>query len=285
MSTIIFPSSPYNGQIYPEQPIPGISQYQYNSQSITWELLGEGPCICEPANNAILDNISESFDGTTTTFFLTSNGTPYEPPNAVQMIVTVGNIMQEALIDYTVSGSTITFTTAPEAGLDCILLVLAGGQAAPASNLLLDDIQSQFNGTATTFNLTYNLDPYIPADEEQLIVNLDGTQQKPGEQYTVAGSTITFATAPAAGINCFIVALYGGGFGVPQGPPGPTGPTGLTGSPGPTGPTGLTGSPGPTGPAGPTGLTGSPGPTGPTGSPGTPGSGGGVDPVIAAMMF
>jgi hypothetical protein len=212
MSTIIFPSSPFNGQLYPEQPTPGIAQYQYNAQADTWELV-DGPCICEPANNIILDNISGLFNGTDTTFPLTSVGSPYVPPNAVQMIVTVGNIMQEAMIDYTVAGATITFTTAPAAGLDCILLVNGGGQAAPANNLLLDDIDSLFNGSLKTFSLTYQGEPYVPANEEQLVVNLGGIQQKPNEHYTVAGSTITFSTAPAGGLNCFIIALYGGGFG------------------------------------------------------------------------
>jgi hypothetical protein len=39
MPTIIFPSSPVNGQIYPEQEIPGVKQYRYNGQSLTWELV------------------------------------------------------------------------------------------------------------------------------------------------------------------------------------------------------------------------------------------------------
>jgi len=221
MSTLIFPSSPYSGQIYPEQPIPGTKQYRYNAQADTWELNDAAPCICLPANNVILDNIAESFDGINTTFGLTLSGSPYEPPNAAQMIVTVGNIMQEAFVEYTIAGATITFTTAPEAGLDCVLLVLAGGQEAPASNLLLDDIQADFNGTTATFLLKYEEEPYTPINEEQLVVNLGGIQQKPGEHYTVASDAITFTTPPAAGINCFIVALYGGGFGAPGGGGGP----------------------------------------------------------------
>lgn len=275
MSTLIFPSSPFNGQVYPGQPIPGVNQYFYNAQANTWELLstgGEGPCICLPANNVILDNIAESFDGINTTFDLTANGSPYEPPNAAQMIVTVGNIMQEAFADYTIADSTITFTTPPAAGLDCILLALAGGQEAPASNLLLDDIQASFNGTTPTFPLTYEAESYTPVNAEQLIVNLDGVQQKPGENYTVALDTITFTTPPASGIDCFIIALYGGGFGAPGGGGG-VGAPGPMGPPGPTGPTG-TGTPGPTGDPGTPGGTGGPGPTGLTGPPGPAGSDG-----------
>ena len=39
MSTLIFPSSPFDGQVYPEQPIPGVNQYIYNAPANTWELL------------------------------------------------------------------------------------------------------------------------------------------------------------------------------------------------------------------------------------------------------
>ena len=46
MSTIIFPSAPFNGQVYPEQPVPGISQYRYNSQSNTWELAPSSSSSC-----------------------------------------------------------------------------------------------------------------------------------------------------------------------------------------------------------------------------------------------
>lgn len=200
-------------------------------------------------NSTILDDISGLFDGTTTTFNLTSGGTPYAPVNAVQMIVTVGNIMQEALVNYTISGYTITFSVAPAAGLDCILLVLGGGQSSPASNLVLDDIQTGFDGVETTFNLTYSGDAYTPTNAQQLVVSVGGIIQQPGLHYTVSGSTITFNSPPAAGLDEFIVALYGGGFGASTGggSPGPAGPTGPAGPAGPTGPTGPVGPPGPGG--------------------------------------
>ena len=39
MPTLIFPSSPVNGQVYPEQALPGVNQYQYDEQSDTWVLV------------------------------------------------------------------------------------------------------------------------------------------------------------------------------------------------------------------------------------------------------
>jgi len=57
MSTIIFPSAPFNGQVYPEQPVPGINQYRYNSQSNTWELgLSSSCCTTVTSSNTVVVN-------------------------------------------------------------------------------------------------------------------------------------------------------------------------------------------------------------------------------------
>lgn len=40
MAVLVFPSSPTNGQLYPPSPTSGQSQYQYESATQTWRLLG-----------------------------------------------------------------------------------------------------------------------------------------------------------------------------------------------------------------------------------------------------
>ena len=67
-------------------------------------------------NNAVLDAINTGFNGVKTTFDLTENGLPYTPTNDAQLIVSVGGQIQHPGIDYSVSGSTITFATAPDLG-------------------------------------------------------------------------------------------------------------------------------------------------------------------------
>ena len=74
------------------------------------------------------------------------------------------------------------------------------------NNAVLDTINTGFNGVATTFNLTENGDPYTPTNDAQLIVSIGGQIQHPGIDYSVSGSTITFATAPNLGDPAFIVA-------------------------------------------------------------------------------
>ena len=64
------------------------------------------------------DDISGSFDGNTTTFALTFNGTPVTPDISPETIVlSLGGVIQNPQQDFTISGSNITFTTAPAEGL------------------------------------------------------------------------------------------------------------------------------------------------------------------------
>lgn len=63
-----------------------------------------------------LDDISSGFNGVTTTFNLTSSSTAVTPGSANALIISLGGVVQEPTSSYTVSTSTITFTTAPAAG-------------------------------------------------------------------------------------------------------------------------------------------------------------------------
>jgi alpha-tubulin suppressor-like RCC1 family protein len=67
---------------------------------------------------AKFDDISGSFDGNTTTFALTFNGTPVTPDISPETIVlSLGGVIQNPQQDFTIGGSNITFTTAPAEGL------------------------------------------------------------------------------------------------------------------------------------------------------------------------
>ena len=63
-----------------------------------------------------LDDISGSFNGSTTTFNLTSNSTSVTPGSPNALIISLGGVVQEPTSSYTVSNNTITFTTAPASG-------------------------------------------------------------------------------------------------------------------------------------------------------------------------
>ena len=82
-----------------------------------------------------------------------------------------------------------------------------GRSPAIGTQKVLDSLESQFNGTLTTFDLRYNGEPTYPALSSSLIVSLGGVLQEPGEAYYVSSDTIVFATAPPAGSDCWIL-LY-----------------------------------------------------------------------------
>lgn len=82
--------------------------------------------------------------------------------------------------------------------------------------ILINSIESQFNGVLTTFNLTRTVNgvtsAFYPISTEQLLVSLGGVIQRPDTTgdtgFRISFNTIIFAVAPIAGTKCFIVA-YG----------------------------------------------------------------------------
>lgn len=75
------------------------------------------------------------------------------------------------------------------------------------SNLILDNISSQFDGISQTFPLTVNGEPYFPLNDQQLIISVDNVILSPGIDYQVSSSDIFFINAPSSGNEFFGVAL------------------------------------------------------------------------------
>ena len=75
------------------------------------------------------------------------------------------------------------------------------------TNLILDNISSQFNGTTTLFQLSVNGQPYTPANEQQLVISINGIILRPLIDYQVSGSTLSFTIPPALGANFSGIAL------------------------------------------------------------------------------
>ena len=74
-------------------------------------------------------------------------------------------------------------------------------------NREVDDISSSFNGSTTAFTLQVNGSNASPGTANDIIVSIGGVVQNPGTDYSIAGSTLTFTTAPASGLSFFAVLL------------------------------------------------------------------------------
>lgn len=60
-----------------------------------------------------MDNLT--FNGVTQTFNITISGVPFNPPTAFAMMVSLNDVILNPDVDFSISGSTISFVTAPAA--------------------------------------------------------------------------------------------------------------------------------------------------------------------------
>ena len=91
-----------------------------------------------------------------------------------------------------------------------------GRQLTSGNYLKLDDLQSQFNSSTTTFNLTSGGSAFYPGSAFSLLVSINGTVQEPNTDYTINQNTIIFVTAPQSAHNFFCIVLgVSLGIGVP----------------------------------------------------------------------
>jgi hypothetical protein len=87
-----------------------------------------------------------------------------------------------------------------------------GTQVAAGNYRKLVDISTSFNGSTTSFTLAVPpggaVEYYVtPASVNQLLISVDGVIQEPGVDFTVSTYTITFTTAPTAGLSFFGVLM------------------------------------------------------------------------------
>ena len=78
----------------------------------------------ERGNYLKLDNIESGFNGITTAFNLTSGGSAFYPGSSYSLLVSLGGIIQEAEVGFTINNSTLTFAAAPVGSDDCFIVAL-----------------------------------------------------------------------------------------------------------------------------------------------------------------
>ena len=86
-------------------------------------------------------------------------------------------------------------------------MAYVGPQPKLGRNREVDDISSGFNGSEVNFTLQVSGSNVSPGTANDIVVSLGGVIQNPNQNYTIAGSTLTFTTAPASGLSFFAVVL------------------------------------------------------------------------------
>ena len=125
-----------------------------------------------------LDDISSGFDGSDTTHTMQVNSTNVSVGDVNQILLSLGGVIQNPGTDFTVSGSTLTFTTAPAANTSFFAILLGsdnGGTVTPT------------DGSVTSGKLAY---PFV--------VNEDGAA---ASDFRVESDSITHMLFVDAGNN------------------------------------------------------------------------------------
>jgi len=160
---------------------PAAGYFRYNSEvgqfegyTTEWGQIGGGG----GSNTFTTDTFTG--DGSTTAFILSQS-----IADENNLVVFNGGVFQNQSA-YSVSGTTLTFDTAPANGNTVVVYSVAS--AVSGNNLNLD----QFTGDGSTTGFTLSINP---VNENNTQVFIDGVyQQKDG--YTTSGTTLTFDTAP-----------------------------------------------------------------------------------------
>ena len=134
--------------------------------------IGKSP---QHGNYSKLDDFSGDFDGSDATHALASNSIAITPVRPEALIISINGVIQEPVTDYTVSGTNITFTTAP-ASTDSFFGVALGEQLAIGT----------------------------PSDATITSAKLSGDLQTPGN-LTIAGTTPTLTVGDAGAEDAKIV--------------------------------------------------------------------------------
>lgn len=82
-----------------------------------------------------------------------------------------------------------------------------GNSPSIATYKKLDSIAGEQDGIETNFSLTVNSVAYSPDSAVRLLVVKNGEVLDPGEDFSVAGSTLSFPEAPLSNDIIFIISL------------------------------------------------------------------------------
>jgi hypothetical protein len=137
-----FPNSPTIGQTYTDT----TSGFSYEWDGTVWKSYSPASA----SNIKILDDLQTSFNGSTQTFALTSSGVALLPANAQSLLISIGGVVQEPGVDYTVNSTNITFTTAPTADLSFSGVSLGPAVPVTYANDGNIYIRNTYTGAGTT---------------------------------------------------------------------------------------------------------------------------------------
>ena len=157
----------------------------YINDSGTIKELGGGTSGGDSSSPLSGDVRAYTGDGSDTTFTVSSGAT------VSNVLVFVNGVFQRPTTDYTVSGTTLTFGTAPVNNDVITIKELVEGK----NTFMSSSVVRAFTGDGSDTTFTVSSGKTV----SQFLVFLNGVFQRPTNDFTYSGTTLTFGTAPANG--------------------------------------------------------------------------------------
>lgn len=180
-----FPSSPTIGQVYTD----ATSGFSYEWNGTVWRSYSPS----SSSQIKVIDDISGSFNGATLTFPLTTSGFALSPSSGTSLRISLGGVIQDPSSDYSVSGTNIVFTTAPESSLSFSGISL--GPAVPVDYANNGNVYTRNTFIATASQTTFTVTGTYTVG--YLDVYQNGVRLSAGTDYTATTGTTFVLTTPA----------------------------------------------------------------------------------------
>ena len=180
-----FPNSPTLNQVYTD----ATSGFSYQWNGTVWISFS----AASSSQIKTLDDISSGFNNSTQTFALTSGALSISPPTSQSLIINLGGVIQDATDDYSVSGSNITFSTAPTNGLSFSGVSL--GPAVPVDYANNGNVYTRNIYTATASQTVFTITGTYTVGYIEVYQN--GVRLTEGTDFTATNGTTFVLTTPA----------------------------------------------------------------------------------------
>jgi len=183
-----------NVQVYIDGVYQSKDNYTTSGSTVTFSTAPPNTTSVELIHMVAVDGViaRDGFtgNGSTTAFVLSMSITN---ENATQVYI---DGVYQSKDNYTTSGSTLTFSTAPPNGASVEVVHI---KAVDTSSLNQNSFTG--NGSTTAFTLSQSVD-----DENKTFVFIQGIYQEKS-MYSISGNTITFSTAPQSGYTVEVMAF------------------------------------------------------------------------------
>src|SRR6056300_118806 len=160
--------------------------FRYNTDDAQFEGYADGAwgAIAGSGSGSAIEPQIFAGDGSTVNFTLTS-----APTSENNLLVFIDGAFQ-AQDSYSVSGTTLTFSTAP--ANTRVVTVYHARSNISGSNMIVDTMTGDNSDVTLTLSVA-------PVSENNVQVYFDGVYQSKAN-YSISGTTLTFSTAPATGV-------------------------------------------------------------------------------------